>query len=398
MRKMDENPRLGDIRRVSEEYYHKYGRAVSFRKALQRCMKNPGIHRESFLCTRQEELLTDEEFQKWIDNITVFHTDAILGNLQSENIPGRAAFCIQEEDIVDTPDDITVYIHMPYVDDGFHLHDHFEINYVYKGAGSLCFQKEADTKIHIKEGELCFLAPDIPHNFRADPQSIIISIMLRKTTLLSAFASIMKREDTISDFFKSCIYKNKYPGYFIVATDNSARIRRYMQQIIFEFYQMDSYRNTNTISVLSMFFSHIMRCSREYEVFYDSSGAEGPGERFTYMLVMQYIYQNYAEVTLEKLSEVFNYSSSFLSKMIRRCSGKNFSKIIQECRLERGKELLGSSDIGLDEISSTIGYASASHFSRIFKKRYGVSPSDYRKIRASGQTSPAETHCYTGSP
>ena len=44
-----------------------------------------------------------------------------------------------------------------------------------------------------------------------------------------------------------------------------------------------------------------------------------------------------------------------------------------------GKELLESTNIPISQICRIIGYSSPEHFSRIFKKEYQVSPSDYRK-------------------
>ncbi len=47
--------------------------------------------------------------------------------------------------------------------------------------------------------------------------------------------------------------------------------------------------------------------------------------------------------------------------------------------MTRGKELLESTNIPIRQICGIIGYGSPEHFSRVFKKEYHVSPSDYRK-------------------
>lgn len=120
-------------------------------------------------------------------------------------------------------EDVAVYIHVPYINDGLHAHDHFELNYVYKGNGYFTFSRGGKNKMTAKEGSLCFLAPNIPHNFLVSPGSIIVSFVLRKTTLTSVFSSLLKREDSISNFFRSCLYKEKYPDYFMVETGNPRR-------------------------------------------------------------------------------------------------------------------------------------------------------------------------------
>ena len=381
MGKDKQQPRIGDIRKIAEEYFIRHGRRLTFRQALLYYRNNGGQYVPSGSFVKPDDFLPDNAFVKYIDNGIIFQADQIVQSGYTGKIYGKESvpLRIRENDFINKEEDIAVYIHVPYINDGLHSHDHFEINYVYKGTGYFSFSRNGKERMAAKEGMLCFLAPNIPHNFLASPCSIIISIVLRKTTLTSVFSSLLKREDSISNFFRSCLYKDKYPDYFMVETGNTPEMKRYIQKTVFEFYRMDSYRNANTISVLSMLFSHVMRTCHEYAALYNSRDIDGQNEEFAYMLLMQYINQNYSTVTMKTLSEAFHYSESFLSRLIHRQSGKTFSKIVQDCRMMHGKELLESTNIPISQICRIIGYSSPEHFSRIFKKEYQVSPSDYRK-------------------
>ena len=381
MGKDKQQPRIGDIRKIAEEYFIRHGRRLTFRQALLYYRNNGGQYVPSGSFVQPDDFLPDKAFGKYIDNGIIFQADQIVQSGYTGKIYGKepVPLRIRENDFINKEEDIAVYIHVPYINDGLHSHDHFEINYVYKGTGYFSFSRNGKERMAAKEGMLCFLAPNIPHNFLASPCSIIISIVLRKTTLTSVFSSLLKREDSISNFFRSCLYKDKYPDYFMVETGNTPEMKRYIQKTVFEFYRMDSYRNANTISVLSMLFSHVMRTCHEYAALYNSRDIDGQNEEFAYMLLMQYINQNYSTVTMKTLSEAFHYSESFLSRLIHRQSGKTFSKIVQDCRMMHGKELLESTNIPISQICRIIGYSSPEHFSRIFKKEYQVSPSDYRK-------------------
>lgn len=382
MEKSDRIPRIGDIRKIAENHFERYGHKMTFVQALAYYYRNAGEDRGYISFDRPGDFLPDDEFLKYIDNCFVFQADRIISSGFPDGGRGKkksAPFCIRENDIINRTEDITVYIHIPYINDGLHRHDHFEINYVYKGTGYFSFTEDGQDKMAAKEGTLCFFAPDAPHNFLATPGSIIISVMLRKTTLMSVFSLLLKREDSISVFFRSCLYKENYPRYFMAETGNSLNMQRYIQQLMFKFNQQDPYRNADAISLLSMFFSHVMRTCCQYAALYDSADIDGQNESFAYMLILQYIYQNYSSVTLKTLSHAFNYSESFLSRLIRRQSGKNFSKIVQDCKLTHGKELLETTSISISRICEMIGYTSPEHFSRVFKKEYHVSPSDYRK-------------------
>ena len=320
MGKDKQQPRIGDIRKIAEEYFIRHGRRLTFRQALLYYRNNGGQYMPSGSFVKPDDFLPDNAFVKYIDNGIIFQADQIVQSGYTGKIYGKepVPLRIRENDFINKEEDIAVYIHVPYINDGLHSHDHFEINYVYKGTGYFSFSRNGKERMAAKEGMLCFLAPNIPHNFLASPCSIIISIVLRKTTLTSVFSSLLKREDSISNFFRSCLYKDKYPDYFMVETGNTPEMKRYIQKTVFEFYRMDSYRNANTISVLSMLFSHVMRTCHEYAALYDSRDIDGRNEEFAYMLLIQYINQNYSTVTLKTLSEAFHYSESFLSRLIHR--------------------------------------------------------------------------------
>lgn len=61
-------------------------------------------------------------------------------------------------------------------------------------------------------------------------------------------------------------------------------------------------------------------------------------------------------------------------------SGQGFSKILQNTRLEHGLSLLQSTDIPIAEIALNCGFKTPSHFSDSFKKRFGIKPSEIRKV------------------
>lgn len=53
---------------------------------------------------------------------------------------------------------------------------------------------------------------------------------------------------------------------------------------------------------------------------------------------------------------------------------------LQNLRIEEAKRLLESSDCAVDEISYEIGYEDPSFFRRLFKRRTGVAPAQYRRV------------------
>lgn len=79
------------------------------------------------------------------------------------------------------------------------------------------------------------------------------------------------------------------------------------------------------------------------------------------------------------LSKKFPYDYSHMSRIFSSHEDDTIEHFIIKLRIEKAKELLSYQEHNISEIAYKIGYASAAHFSRQFKKMVGDSPSDYRK-------------------
>ena len=96
--------------------------------------------------------------------------------------------------------------------------------------------------------------------------------------------------------------------------------------------------------------------------------------------MLNYIQANYQTVTLEDMAREFHLSTPYISKYIREKSGKTFGEQVTAVRMKRAKTLLRNGNMTIENISYSIGYPNAEHFSRVFKKTFEVSPAQYRKI------------------
>ena len=143
MGKDKQQPRIGDIRKIAEEYFIRHGRRLTFRQALLYYRNNGGQYVPSGSFVKPDDFLPDNAFVKYIDNGIIFQADQIVQSGYTGKIYGKepVPLRIRENDFINKEEDIAVYIHVPYINDGLHSHDHFEINYVYKGTGYFSFSR-----------------------------------------------------------------------------------------------------------------------------------------------------------------------------------------------------------------------------------------------------------------
>lgn len=97
-------------------------------------------------------------------------------------------------------------------------------------------------------------------------------------------------------------------------------------------------------------------------------------------LILKYIENNYMnKITIADVSAEVNLSQSHFMKYFKNTMGTSFIDYLNEYRLTMASRLLLSSESSILAISEEVGYDNLSYFNRIFKKRYGMTPSAYRK-------------------
>ena len=97
--------------------------------------------------------------------------------------------------------------------------------------------------------------------------------------------------------------------------------------------------------------------------------------------VKRYIDLYYMEdCTVEEMAEGVDLSTNYLRKKFKEDMGMTILDYVTRTRLEQAKRLLETSDQMVKEISVAVGYLNISYFTKIFSKRYGVTPNEYRSM------------------
>lgn len=88
--------------------------------------------------------------------------------------------------------------------------------------------------------------------------------------------------------------------------------------------------------------------------------------------------------TLATIGKELGMSQGALTQILKRQTGKNYSELLLERRMERARELLVYTNKTITEIAEETGYTDLFYFSKTFKKNNGVSPNEYRKGQKNG--------------
>lgn len=97
------------------------------------------------------------------------------------------------------------------------------------------------------------------------------------------------------------------------------------------------------------------------------------------LVAMQnFIQANFQTVTLADMAEEFHLSEPYISKYIKEKSGKSFGELVANARMKKARTLLRNTNITVENAAYAAGYQNVEHFNRQFRKKYNMTPVEYR--------------------
>lgn len=95
--------------------------------------------------------------------------------------------------------------------------------------------------------------------------------------------------------------------------------------------------------------------------------------------ILAYLFANYTQnIHIQQLAEKNHISPEHLSRQFKKEVGNTITAFIAELRTQKAGELLKTTKLSISEIAMYVGYSDSNYFVKVFKKRYGMTPSAYR--------------------
>lgn len=98
--------------------------------------------------------------------------------------------------------------------------------------------------------------------------------------------------------------------------------------------------------------------------------------------ILNYVQEHYAEdITNEKIGQQFNYHANYLNKQVMKYTGKSLHQYLLSYRISKAVDMLTSTDMTISEIAAAAGFSDIYHFSKTFRQRTGISPTELRSSK-----------------
>lgn len=96
---------------------------------------------------------------------------------------------------------------------------------------------------------------------------------------------------------------------------------------------------------------------------------------------IQYMKEKVEEdISREDVAAHVHLNPAYLSRLFKKQTGQNLIDYLIETKMTRARQLLDSTGMTVSAIAQQVGYSNFSHFTKMFKKQYGVNPQEYRNV------------------
>lgn len=123
-------------------------------------------------------------------------------------------------------------------------------------------------------------------------------------------------------------------------------------------------------------FKRLCSCARKYIFENRRSDSESLCDQVIDIINQEYQDEN---LSLVDISKRLGVSTNYLCALLKKVTGKNYTTLVNEVRMEAAKSMLIDSNLKINEVSSRCGYSDQHYFSTCFKKYFGISPNKVKK-------------------
>ena len=255
-----------------------------------------------------------------------------------------------------------------------HKHNYVEVIYMCQGTTTHILN---GSKVILEAGDLLFLNQNAEQEILpAGEQDIAVNFIVLPEFFDTAFSMMdMEEENALKEFLVGALCgKNDQTSYLYFHVAEILPIQNLVENMVWTiFYDQPNKRRCNQITMgllLLQLLNHMDRMETGTAAF----------DRELTGSVFNYIEEHYKNGSLSELAEIMGYDVYWLSREIKKRTGKTYKELLQSRRMRQAAYLLKNSRLSVADIIESVGYDNTSYFFRKFKECYGVSPKGYRDM------------------
>lgn len=257
-----------------------------------------------------------------------------------------------------------------HVSEVFHRQDFFFLNYAYL-RDYQALSAKSDNLLTVKENDCYIVQPFSGYAIRGESEEdiVIVGVLIQRNAFFREYLSALAVDNSLFHFFLDPQTDRFSENMIHLTFDESHPVRKILEMMILEYAE----KKEDTQAILKpLTLALLMHVAREYRSVSAKTESQSMSDR-----IIRYIGEHTGNVTLGMTAAHFSYHPNYISSLLRQKTGRTFSEILLEQRMDRALALLKGTSLSVEEVSAMVGYSDTSNFYRAFRGYYHVSPREY---------------------
>lgn len=256
-----------------------------------------------------------------------------------------------------------------------HFHYFIEVLYMTEGEIEVTCNEKT---YFLKPGDFIFMPPLAMHSiYRKSKEDCRYAVLKFSADRIRLHGDYLPRIGTIyqnpalSRHLPICFSKDSIPGF-----DPDLFTKKCIEEVAERKYGYDSI----LYAEISEFLVELLRYWHENGYDSELKPFDNTGEYSVHSIIL-YISEHIGEnLSVNELAQMCHMSYSYFAKTFHKLYGQSCKEYMEYLRLTKAEKLLLFTDYDLNYISEETGFADCSHFIRVFKKKYEMTPKQFRKV------------------
>ena len=256
---------------------------------------------------------------------------------------------------------ITVRPHTRFVHFPEHTHDYVEIVYMCRGTTTHIVN---GTTVELMTGELLLLGQNaLQEIMPAREEDIAVNFIIRPEFFSATLSYLGDEETPLRKFIVDCLCGENETGYLHFKVADILPVQNLVENLLWTLISDTPNKRGINQATMGLLFMQLLNHT-------DRLTVNNPQQEMI-LQVLRYVEEHYRDGSLTEIAGVLHYDTAWLSREIKRRTGKNYTDLVQDKRLSQALWLLKNTDKKVDEIAVAVGYENISYFHRLFTARYG---------------------------
>lgn len=250
-----------------------------------------------------------------------------------------------------------------------HRHDYVELVYMAQGQST---HLVGGRELTLSAGELLLIGLNTDQEILpCGEEDLMVNFVIRPDYFSTVLPWLMEGEETpLRSFFLRCLRgSSRQNEYMHFAVADVPSVQNLMENLLRAMlFGAPSRRKLIQLTTCLVFLELMNRTG---------TVSSNPENEFL-LRVLRYVEERYADGSLKELAEREKTDEAQLSRRIRGVTGRTFTELMREKRLQQAAWLLRHTKNSVETVAAAVGYENLSFFRRLFFKRFGNTPAEFR--------------------